>query len=60
LDEKPKDWEELIHSTFSTRSPFRLSFKGTDRGKVLYFALRWDNTRGEKGPWSEILNVIIA
>jgi hypothetical protein len=60
LNEKPKDWEELIHSTFSTRSPFRLSFKGTDRGKVLYFALRWDNTRGEKGPWSEILSVIIA
>jgi hypothetical protein len=21
-------------------------------GKHLYFALRWENTRGEKGPWS--------
>jgi hypothetical protein len=58
-DEKPNDWEELTHSTFSTRSPFRLSFKGIDRGKVLYFALRWENNRGEKGPWSEILSVII-
>jgi hypothetical protein len=30
-----------------------------DRGKKLYFALRWENTRGEKGPWSEIHSTII-
>jgi hypothetical protein len=59
LDNKPMDWEDLTHSTFSTHSPFRLSFKGTERGKTLYFALRWQNTRGEKGPWTEIMNVII-
>jgi hypothetical protein len=59
LDEKPVDWEELIHSDFATRSPLRLTFKGADRGKTLYFALRWQNTRGEKGPWSEIINAII-
>jgi hypothetical protein len=59
LDNKPEDWDELSHSIFSTRSPFRLSFKGTERGKILYFALRWQNTRGEKGPWSEIMSVII-
>ena len=58
-DEKPVDWEQLTHSSFATRSPLRLSFKGTDRGKTLYFALRWQNTRGIKGPWSEIMSTII-
>jgi hypothetical protein len=59
LDHKPVDWTELIHSIYSTSSPFRLSFKGSERGEVLYFALRWQNTRGEKGPWTEIMSVII-
>ncbi|MDR2410611.1 MAG: hypothetical protein LBE13_21210 [Bacteroidales bacterium] len=58
-DGKPADWDDLIHSSFCTRSPLRLSFKATDRGKTLYFALRWQNTRGLKGPWSEIESTII-
>jgi hypothetical protein len=59
LDTPPDDWKQLVHSIFDTRSPLRLTFDGTDRGKTLYFALRWENTRGEKGPWSEIYNTII-
>jgi hypothetical protein len=58
-DTKPADWDDLIHSSFSTRSPLRLTFKATDRGKTLYFAVRWQNTRGLKGPWSEIESTII-
>jgi hypothetical protein len=48
------DWAQLVNSTFDTTSPLRLSFSGEKRGKTLYFALRWENTRGVKGPWSEI------
>jgi hypothetical protein len=53
------DLNELIHSSFSTRSPFTLEFKNTDRGKYCYFALRWENTRGQKGLFSEIESTII-
>jgi hypothetical protein len=53
------EWDDLIHSEFSTRTPFRLELTGKDRGKVLYFALRWENTRGVKGPWTEIMSVIV-
>jgi hypothetical protein len=53
------DWRELNHSTFDTHTPQRLTFDGTERGKTVYFALRWENTRGEKGPWSEIMSAII-
>ena len=51
--------EDLIHSAFDTRSPFTLNFQGEERGKTVYFCLCWENTRGEKGPWSEIQSAII-
>jgi hypothetical protein len=51
--------EELIHSSFDTRTPFFLDFKEEERGKVFYFTMRWENTRGEKGPFSPIQEAII-
>jgi hypothetical protein len=59
LDHPPVSVEELIHSNFDTRSPFELMFDESDRGKTVYFCLRWESTRGEKGPWSEIVMAII-
>jgi hypothetical protein len=55
----PKDWKELTNSVFDTRTPLTLTFTGEQRGMILYFASRWENTRGEKGPWNAILWVII-
>jgi hypothetical protein len=55
----PTRWDELTHSDIDTNSPFTLQFENNQRGKTVYFALRWENTRGEKGPWSEIQNAII-
>jgi hypothetical protein len=52
-------WDGLIHSNVDTNSPLTLSFENDQRGKTVYFALRWENTRGEKGPWSNIKNAII-
>jgi hypothetical protein len=49
----------LPNSLFSTRSPFRLQFRGEDRGRTVWFCLRWENTKGEKGPWSEIVSAIV-
>ena len=59
LDNTPVGWNELTHSSFDTRTPFRLTFEGDRRGKRVYFALRWENTRGEKGPWSNIGEAVI-
>jgi hypothetical protein len=58
-DTPPARWDELTHSAIDTNSPFTLAFEHDQRGKTVYFALRWENTRGEKGPWSEIMNAII-
>jgi hypothetical protein len=53
------DVKDLIHSSFDTHTPFTLEFEGHERGKTVYFCLCWENTRGEKGPWSEIQSAVI-
>jgi hypothetical protein len=59
LEVAPTDWSQLKHSSFDTHTPLELTFSGDDRGHTLYFALRWENTRGVKGHWSEIQSAII-
>ncbi|MDR0699955.1 MAG: hypothetical protein LBG28_12215 [Tannerella sp.] len=58
-DHPPVDWSELLHYEFVPRSPLKLSFEGNDRGKWIYFAARWENTRGVKGPWTEIFSAVV-
>jgi hypothetical protein len=58
-DTPTTDWNDLTHSSFGTHTPYRMTFEGPDRGKTLYFSLRWENTIGEKGPLSPIQSVII-
>jgi hypothetical protein len=59
LDHIPLNIEELHEPAFSTRSPFDFEFREEDRGKMFYFCIRWENTTGKKGPWSEIIAVRI-
>ncbi|MDR2362341.1 MAG: hypothetical protein LBD91_06385 [Prevotellaceae bacterium] len=59
LDTPPVNWSELLHSAIDTKTPYRFSFEGENRGRRLYFALRWENQVGDKGPWSEIESAII-
>ncbi|MDR3133701.1 MAG: hypothetical protein LBU42_06720 [Prevotellaceae bacterium] len=58
-DAPPERWDELRHSTFHTRSPILLTFEHDQRGQAVYFALRWENTRGEKGPYCDIKRATI-
>jgi hypothetical protein len=51
--------KDLTRSDFDTRSPLKLTFDDRERGKTLWFAGRWENTRGQKGPFGEIQSVII-
>ena len=59
LDVRPTDVAELPNSSFDTHTPFTLDFEGHDRHKTLYFALRWENTTGEKGPWNDIQAAVV-
>jgi hypothetical protein len=59
LDFPPNGIDDLHKSSFSSKSPFRFEFKEEDRGKIFYFCIRWENTTGKKGPWSEIVSARI-
>ncbi|MDR0721500.1 MAG: hypothetical protein LBF75_01725 [Treponema sp.] len=52
--------EELIHSSFDTRSPLVLDFDEADQGKRVYLAGRWEIHReGIKGFFSAVVDAII-
>jgi uncharacterized repeat protein (TIGR03803 family) len=36
------------------RTPYRADLDPNDVRKTAYYAMRWVNTRGNPGPWSEI------
>lgn len=57
--EPPKDASELTYLADDSRSPYLAEFEGEDGGKTAYYWLRWINTRGETGPWSEMTEATI-
>jgi hypothetical protein len=59
LNEPPTDISLLTNSSFASRSPFTLKFEESQRGKTVWFCLCWENTRGEQGPWGEIVSAVI-
>jgi len=59
LSTTPTHVDNLIVSSFCTKTPFALSFNEDERGKWVYFCARWENKRGGKGPWSEIVGAVI-
>jgi hypothetical protein len=58
----PKSGDDLPHSTFTRRKRYRFDFPEEDRGKTVYFCLRYENSKGGKdgeGPWGPIISAII-
>jgi hypothetical protein len=51
----PTDWAEFTESTFDISTPVTFTFSGKQRGMRFVYSSRWENTRGEKGPWGDIL-----
>jgi hypothetical protein len=56
----PIDPSEFAFVALDTRTPYMLDFAGVDGGKNAHYLLRWVNTKGEKGPWSETATATIG
>lgn len=56
----PVDPSELKYLAMDTRTPYLAEFDGADAGKMAYYMLRWVNTRGERGPWSQTVGGTIT
>jgi hypothetical protein len=59
-DPPPVDETELTFLATDTRTPYVATYAGADANKVAHYMLRWVNTRGEKGPWSETASATIG
>ena len=59
-DPAPVDPSELDFLAVDTRTPYTADFGGADGGKTAHYMLRWVNTNGEKGPWSETASATIG
>lgn len=60
LDERVTDFKALNHSALMTKSTYVLRLEPDSERKYLSCAARWQNDRGELGPWSDIGHVVIA
>ena len=59
-DPPPTDPNELTFLSVDTRTPYTAEYAGADGGKTAHYMLRWVNTRGDKGPWSETASATIG
>jgi hypothetical protein len=57
---EPLDPDEMKILAIDTATPYVATFKGEDGGKTAYYRARWVNTRGEKGPWSQLYSATIT
>jgi hypothetical protein len=42
------------------RSPYIHTFEPTDEGLKIHWVARWYNSKGEKGPWSNFITVVVG
>ncbi len=59
-DPAPADASALKYLATDTLTPYTVDYDGADAGKIAYYMLRWVNTRGEQGPWSQTVSATIG
>jgi hypothetical protein len=59
-DAPPGDPSGFTFLALDSRSPYLATYDGADGGKTAHYLLRWVNTRGQKGPWSETVSATIG
>jgi len=58
IPERPSTGDDLPHSVFTRRKRFRFDFTG-ESGKEAFFSMRYENSKGEAGPWGHIISAFI-
>jgi hypothetical protein len=59
LREPPLDGEGLRHHAFTRRSRELVIFESAESGMTAYFCARYENQKGQKGPWGPVASAII-
>jgi hypothetical protein len=56
----PTTDSELSFVITDTASPHIMKFDSSEVGTMVYYRLRWVNTRGEAGPWSKLASAVVG
>ncbi len=59
-DPAPIDGSQVEFLGMDTRTPYVAEYDGEDAGKIAHYMLRWVNTKGERGPWSQTVSATIT
>jgi hypothetical protein len=59
LVQAPVSGNDLPHSKFTRRKKELLDFAQEDSGKTVYFCIRYENAKGESGPWGPLFSSVI-
>jgi hypothetical protein len=58
-DEPPDRAEDLRYSVFRRKTSEVYDYPESDRGKKVFYAACYENSKGESGPWSDIIEAVI-
>jgi hypothetical protein len=55
----PQRPEELPQSHFTRRKRDQIEFEFDESGMIAYICIRYENSKGDKGPWGPMVNSVI-
>ena len=58
ISARPSTGDDLPHSVFTRRNRYRFDFTG-ESGREIFFCMRFENSKGESGPWGEVISAFI-
>jgi len=58
ISDRPKTGDDLPHSVFTRKKTHRFDF-AKDSGKEVFFCMRFENQKGDAGPWGTIISAFI-
>ena len=56
----PASESDLHFLATDTRTPYVAQFDPANAGKTAYYWLRWENNKGETGPWSALVSATVT
>ncbi len=59
-DPAPTDGKGLSFLGLDTRTPYLAEYEGEQAGQPAHYMLRWVNSKGEAGPWSQTVTATIT
>jgi hypothetical protein len=55
----PASGKEFTETKFSRKKKFLFSLEPEDKGKKMYFAVRYENSKGDAGPWGPVTEAVV-